>query len=203
MLLTSLSETAPWWRRYFSLSALGDGPWGLCCGFETGTAILGQGRWQNGSQVCQWLIVTGGDSGADSTSYGCLVSVSGSSKMPKDTTPRFVLRSFPLDGETPGRPPNHMLSLCTCCVVRLEKSSSPCHLGDPPFQKHSNLTSSIKFSCTPPRPGAPHLAVSGEGHISWVCQPTFTSLYCKFGLTCLSFVTWEGFVFVFDFFLHA
>lgn len=146
-------------------------------------------------------IVTGGDSGADGTSYGCLASVSGSSKMPKDTAPRFVLRSFPLDGETPGRPPNHTLSLCTCCVVCLEKSSSSCHLGDPPFQKHSNLTSSIKFSCTPPRPGAPHLAVSGEGHISWVCQPTLTSLDCKFGLTYLSFVTRAGFVF--DFFLRA
>lgn len=54
-------------------------------------------------------IVTEEDSGADSTSYGRLASVSACSKMPTDTTPRFILRSFPLDGLTPGRPQNHTL----------------------------------------------------------------------------------------------
>lgn len=115
--------------------------------------------------------------------------------MPKDTTPRFVLRSFPLDGETPGRPPNHMLSLCTCCVVCLEKSSSPCHLGDPPFQKHSNLTSSIKFSCTPPTPRCtpsgclwrrPYIVgLSAHVYLPVLQVWAYMSLFCDMGRVCV------------------
>jgi hypothetical protein len=67
------------------------------------------------------------------------------------------------------------------------KSPHPHHHGDPLLQKHLNLTSCTQLSCTlPPPPPAPQAAVSREGHILWICQLTFTSLYHRFGFTYLS-----------------